>query len=379
MRRPGVHVCVATGQNLPNLIAALQLRPEHVVILETPQMRDGAGNLKRALEAHGIKVKRVPFDDATPEAIISAAERIANQLGEQALVFNVTGGHKLMTLALATRMEIADELHLLYVETRHDRLDWLKPVAEVEPMQDVLWLDDMLVTQGYRIKSRGQRDGHWMRDANERATLTRSLGDRAETLCGFFGVLNSLADRALANEPEGPFRPLQHLDYAPGGENAKTLRDAAALHLVHWDGKRQITFKDDQSARYFRGGWLEEYVWLKLRGLKPTDWDVNIRVESAPGRTENEFDAMAVSRNRLLVIECKTSRFGRDAARDSDYVYKLAQLSRGVGGIMSRSLLLSARDLGPELRQRARENGVDVLAGAEVKGLVGYLRGWMGA
>lgn len=378
MTRPGLLVCIATGQNLPNLISAVQLCAREVVILETPQMREAAGNLKRALEAHGMKVRRAPFDDVTPEAIARAAERIAHQLGEQPLVFNVTGGHKLMTLALAKEMEIADELHLLYVETRHDRLDWLKPAAEIEPMQDVLRLEDILLTQGYRIKSRGGRDGHWMRDADARASLSRTLGDRADSLCGFFGVLNALADRALANEPEGPFRPVQQLEYAPGGENAKLLRDAAALRLLHWDGRRELAFHSEEAARFFRGGWLEEYAWLKLRGLKPKDFDANVKVESTPGKTENEFDAMAVSRNRLLVIECKTSRFGRDSARDSDYVYKLAQLSRGLGGIMSRSLLLSARDVSQELRRRAKENGVDVLAAAEVKGLVEYLREWMG-
>lgn len=84
---------------------------------------------------------------------------------------------------------------------------------------------------------------------------------------------------------------------------------------------------------------------MKLRGIKPKDFDANVRLESAHGKIENEFDALVVSRHRLLVIECKTSQFGRNASRDANYVYKLTQLSRGVGGIMSRSLLLSARDV----------------------------------
>lgn len=40
---------IATGQNLANLIPALQLNASKVVILETPEMRDSASNLKRAL------------------------------------------------------------------------------------------------------------------------------------------------------------------------------------------------------------------------------------------------------------------------------------------------------------------------------------------
>ncbi len=137
-------------------------------------------------------------------------------------------------------------------------------------------------------------------------------------------------------------------------------------------------FGSREAARYFRGGWLEEYAWIKLCHLRPSDWAVNLVVETVSGKTRNELDAAVVHRNRLLVIECKTSRFGRDTAKDADYIYKLAQLSRSIGGIMRRSLLLSARQVGDEVRRRAEENEVDVLDGAKVKGLVDYLRRWMG-
>lgn len=340
-------------------------------------MREGATNLKRALEAHGIATTRQPFDDSTPESILHSAEEVAVSLGEHALVFNATGGHKLMTLALAEKLHMADALHLLYVETRHDRLDWLKPETSIAPMDDLLNLQDVLMVQGYRLRSCGRRDGEWMRQAEGRESLTRRLGDEAATLGGIFGALNGLADEALANEPNGPLRAQQYLQFPPGGPGARMLRDAQKLGLLHWEGGAEIVFANEHAARYFRGGWLEEYVWTKLRGLKPKDFDVNVQIESVQGKISNEFDALVAHRNRLLVVECKTSRLGRDATKDADYIYKLAQLSRSVGGIMSGSLLLSARRVGAELRQRAKEHGIDVLAADEVKDLPQYLRAWM--
>lgn len=107
MERPYLHVCIATGQNLANLIPALQLRAGKVVILETAAMHNSARNLEAALRAHNVEVERLSFDDSTPESIVASAERIALQLGEEPLVFNATGGHKLMTLALSDRMEVA--------------------------------------------------------------------------------------------------------------------------------------------------------------------------------------------------------------------------------------------------------------------------------
>lgn len=52
MERPYLHVCIATGQNLANLIPALQLRAGKVVILETAAMHNSARNLEAALRAH---------------------------------------------------------------------------------------------------------------------------------------------------------------------------------------------------------------------------------------------------------------------------------------------------------------------------------------
>lgn len=321
----------------------------------------------------------MPFDDATPEAIVHSAQQAALELGEQPLVFNASGGHKLMTLALTDELRdlAGDNLHLLYCETRHDRLDWLKPTPAMEDMTDVLKLEDVLFAQGYRIQTRGDRDVQWMADADSRASLTRTLGDGADKLHRFFGTLNSLADKAL-NEPGGPFQPPQELLFAPGGRNADLLRDAQKLGLLTWDNDTEIVFAHAEAARYFRGGWLEEYVWLKLRGLKPAEAAINLKIETVGAKTDNELDAAIVHRNRLLIVECKTKRFGRDAGKDSDHIYKLAQLARQVGGLMGRGLLLSARPVDENLRKRARDNQIDLLAAEEVKNLVEYLKNWMG-
>jgi hypothetical protein len=381
-RHPGaIEWAARRGLHIDRQIAHIDpaaIQPGDVVILETPAMRVSAENLKAALKARGIGAQRMAFDDASPEAIVASAQKVALELGETPVIFNATGGHKLMTLALTDELHAlaGDNLHLLYCETRYDRIDWLKPHASAESMQDSLKLEDIMMTQGYRIQTRGDRDVQWMRDADERGELTRALGDGADKLAKFFGSLNKLADKAL-NEPDGPFRACQELPFTPGGRNADILRDAQRNGLLNWDNESEIVFAHPEAARYFRGGWLEEYVWLKLRNLKPTDYAINLRVETVGAKTDNEFDAAIVHRNRLLLVECKTKRFGRDSSKDSDHIYKLAQLSRQVGGIMGRGLLLSARPIDDEMKDRARDNQIDVLAAEDVKKLVEYLKTWM--
>ena len=202
------------------------------------------------------------------------------------------------------------------------------------------------------------------------------MGDDAERYAHAFGTLNWLADQAL-NEDGSAFTPQQVLKFAPRAEERELPSEGKRLDLLDWDNAGEVVFRTRDAAQYFRGGWLEEFVWLKLHGIKPRDWEVNVRTRSVAQDVENDFDALLVHRNRLLVIECKTSGFGRNEVKDVSHVYKLAQLADKVGGSMSRKLLLSARPIHADIRQRASEYGVDILAAEEVKKLVDYLRTWM--
>ena len=79
-----------------------------------------------------------------------------------------------------------------------------------------------------------------------------------------------------------------------------------------------------------------------------------------------------MAHNSALIIECKAKK--HDHAQDA--IYKLGQLVRQVGGLMARGLYVSARPVSDADRGRAKEYGVDVLAGEELASLSDYLRNW---
>ena len=111
--------------------------------------------------------------------------------------------------------------------------------------------------------------------------------------------------------------------------------------------------------------------------MRPTQWAPRLCIESAEGHTPNELDVVLVHANRMLVIECKAA-----ATRDNnvaEWTYKASRLAQQVGGQMAQPLLLSAREISANHRQRAKEYGVDILAGAELSNLPDYLRRWMNA
>ncbi len=380
---PTLHLCIATGQNLANLIPALQCGAQEVWVLQTADMRASGSHLADALKARGIKVERIDFADADVTTLHQQAAAIAERLDGRAVAINLTGGTKLMTLALTDTLaahlatgSAAVQPHLVYTDTAHRRLDWLRPQPRSEAMADVLRLNDILLAQGYRRQgaSGGAEAAEWQRAAQERKSLTRLLGEQASALARFFGTLNALAHRAL-NEQGGAWRPHQEFEFTPGGVNAELLRSAHAVGVLSWNEQTEIVFRDSDAAQYLGGGWVEEFAGLKISGMRPTEWAPRLRIESADGHTPNELDAAVVHGNRLLVIECKAA-----AARDNDvadWIYKASQLARNVGGQLARPLLLSARAINDAHRQRAREYQVDILAGAELATLPDYLRRWM--
>jgi len=71
------------------------------------------------------------------------------------------------------------------------------------------------------------------------------------------------------------------------------------------------------------------------------------------------------------------AREARPGEDDGDWIYKLSQLARAIGGAFATPLLLSARTLPEHHRRRAREYHVEWLDGAELARLPAWLRGWM--
>jgi len=371
-------LCIATGQNLANLIPALQSKPDEVWILATRAMRDQAQSLKKMLDRHRIAARIEPFDDSNVTTLEQESERLALSLDGNRVVFNATGGTKQMALLLTELLRdllLPEAFEILYADTTHQRIDWLRPKKRgSDPMQDVLSLEDILGAQGFRLGDVSNRRDDWVRAVESRSLLTRDLGDKADKLAGFFGALNSLAQRATRNDI---FSARQELDYEPGAANAEILRKAKSYDLLDWDGDITVTFADEQAARYFGGGWLEEYVFFKLRGCQVKDFAINPILIASDGKTTNEMDALAVHRNRLIAIECKTLRFGRDRTKDAVSMYKLDSLSKRAGGLMHERLILSARTLDDVSTARARELDIGVITGKDIRNFTARIKQWM--
>ena len=374
-----LHLCIATGQNAANFIPLKQLSAQDIWVLETPDMQrqHSAKALGMALKSAlpDARVRILPFDDSSPQTMQTAALQLANdELDGKDVVFHTTGGTKLMVLAMHQQLLNLSagqgSYRVLYADTAHQTLSWLGEQPRQEPMKDVLTLNELLLLRGYRT-SNDTRPAQIQQRASERAKVTRFMGEKSAQLKGFLGALNyharQAADgRSLARE----------FDYLPNTHSpaGKLLELAQQQELLSSDENyNQVTFASAEAAEYFCGGWVEEYVFLKFTGiLAPSQYTLGAQLTHSISKTSNEIDGIAVARNRALIVECKAKK--QDQAQDA--IYKLGQLVKQVGGLMARGLYVSARQVSDTDRARAREYGVDVLAGEELAGLSDYLRQW---
>lgn len=138
-----------------------------------------------------------------------------------------------------------------------------------------------------------------------------------------------------------------------------------------------------RAARYLTGGWLEEWVFHRVKallGLEGRYIACSVRLEWQPpggARGQNEFDLLFTHDNTLHVLECKTGFGKRPGAVFEDAVYKLAALRRELG-IRVPAGLLSFQPLRPsqsrKYRQRAALHQLALMEGEAVNE---QLRSWL--
>lgn len=180
-------------------------------------------------------------------------------------------------------------------------------------------------------------------------------------------------EQSLSQHPAKPWR-----------EALTRLNEAC---LMEWSASdpRHLGFPSLEGAQYLSGGWIEEYAWHCARdaGLEDIYCGAQVTDESAPkDDIRNEFDLVTVHRNRMLIIECKTSRLAPGS--DQEVLHKLHSLADQSSGLFGTKVLLSARSFGGGDQhdrnvKRARSMGINVLDGAGVKQFPEKIRHWIEA
>ncbi|MFT4256098.1 MAG: DUF1887 family CARF protein [Pseudoxanthomonas sp.] len=379
------HVCLVSAQAAANLLPALDpaLKPAKAVLVVTGKMQAQANHLEAVLKENGIKVAQLRLENEHNfHRIQNELIELAAKLESDEVSLNMTGGTKLMSVAAQSVADVGG-WRMFYVDADTDQAIWLDKTTDTpaHPLHEQLKLRHYLRSYGFSLSEK-PRHPHVR---PEQQDLLRTLSTQIGSLQDALGTLNYLAQIA---ENEGRLSvqlDKWQLDSRSLEALLRHFEDANSLKLQG----DTLRFTSEADRDFVKGGWLELHAMQALQQISGElgirDKSIGLEVMDEASGTKNELDVAFMTRNRLFVVECKTARIDKPAGnarnpappKANDTLFKLAENCRRIGGLGTRGMLLSYRDLNtPELRL-AHALNIAVVSGGEIASLPEKLKNWI--
>ena len=371
------HLMLVSGQPTPNLTPALDpvTAPQRIILLVSPDMHRYADWLTEIYQPRGLKIERWLVDNSWDSEHIQSRllELLECETQEgRDLALNATGGTKVMSIAAYEAFR-AYGLPVYYVHPERDLLMWMHPQKRPpHQLADRIRIADFIKAHGGQVISRGD-----IQVPPAYREFAQQLIDEIDYYSDALGVLNwyaNSAERDLRSEK----LEARHLRFSALQDLVDKLDSLGVLRLRD----KYLVFSDEKARFFANGGWLEQYVFASLNGLKtqlPAIQDTAQGVEIIhAGGSKNELDVVFLADNHLYLIECKAKTFKRDdTVSGANTLYKLDSLADTLGGLQARAMLISYKELSPFDAQRARDLRIAMLHGRQLQSLQTHLHHWI--
>ncbi len=192
-----------------------------------------------------------------------------------------------------------------------------------------------------------------------------------------FGVLNFLATTCRKSGALDVTLSDKQLTYI---ELKEVLNDLKQRNHITMHGPT-LTFANEYVRSFCNGQWLIDHVYHTLIELKDeiaciNDVARNITFNRHIGNiaVKNKFDVATIVNNKLFIIECKTKSM-KDVGDDT--LYKLDSLREFIGGVQSKSMLITLKPLRASDITRSEDLGVKVVGPTQLADLRDELNHWI--
>ena len=372
-----LHICLISDQLIPNYLPIKIYNPDIVLMIETEYTRTKSlgerfrllikNNLRFKTNLYSYKKFAPDYDfPALYEYFLDLINDIKTLEADE-VTLNVTGGTKLM--AIAGFDVLKDICHkVIYTNTMAKSIDIIHAQQKVDfisiKLESLLNVNEYLNAYGVVINGCNSEKKEWKEKAKERKLLTEYMADYFSNNAYFLSVINAKVQNALENKklknPEQKFKDIKNK------KQKKFLRKCAANNIIEYDEDKTIKFKTVETTNYLGGFWLEEYVYFLLKDLNVDEVQCGVEIEWE-NKTLNEIDILAIHNNRLLIIECKTRRYGKENDRDNDTFYKLDSVADDLRGLYGEKWLLSVWKIEERGVRRAISQGIKILSGEDIR------------
>jgi len=370
------HVILISAQAVPNITPLLdeQFKPQKVIMLISPDMRQRADWLEAIIKTKGILTQRWEIANAWDiEHIRDQMMDLVDPHQDGSIALNATGGTKPMSIA-AYEVFRAFEKPIFYVHPEHDRIIWMYPSDRPgHDLADRIKLPEFLKAYGATL-TRADKQGV----PDPFKDLTQTLISQVQTLSAPLSLINAYAADAKLTL-SATLSP-KHLKY----NGLLDLIDLFSANRLLELNRDKLVFTDETSRFYVNGGWLEQHVYglcLKLKkekGIQDIGRSIEVERNHRNPPVRNEMDVAFLKDNRLYVIECKThTDKNQRNSKSTDALYKLDSLKDLLGGLQARAMLISFNSPSSYDLQRAGDLGIAVCAHQDLAQLPQKLTAWI--
>lgn len=330
-----IHFVIASGQIFQNVIPILVYSPDTVIVATSHDMQNASDRLVAFIQNQKFKEKNIEVIPlyGLPEDLNEIIEWFNHQLVTREefknsfITFNITGGTKLMSLGMLVSSRDIHNRNVIYINTARKIQEVIDPITLIskkETIPPVLQIEPSLQSAGYQIIEQST-----VGPIKNRSNLTYKLASRAKDSTSLIGKLNSrlwTPDNYNNKSPQDPL--LIEFKGKPSKQDREILDLMVELGLMI-ETKELNTYEivnKSDVKKYLQGGWLEEFVYLKLESLNCDDLRLGVKVKTIGGQgARSEFDVVAAKDNHFLICECKTTKsvyLNQGPKRESDKLEK---------------------------------------------------------
>lgn len=373
-----VHVCLVSNQPIPNLTTILQFKPDRVILLSTEQMQEQTERLKKIISKNKIDIKVLNILPYDVNNVAEVCAKVIDGCSDCDVSLNITGGTKVSALGAYQEFYTRGK-PIYYVNTDENKILQISPTEKQLTITASVPMIDYLMSYGFYVVDFVKDDSY----IYKREELTKKLAQMALEKDYLLGEIN----RRLQGADEKPFPQdvtfeKKELQWLVGA-----LDDAG---IAKKKTESTVTIPDKSIAKYLRGLWFEEYVYLIAKALKKSlkqNMDVYLNVkgkwdmkDSGP---KNELDVVISKGTRLYLISCKTSypdrkEAGSDEGIGKEYIYEILALGDRALGLFGEKILVSARSVKDEnIKKRVALTGIKLIDGKNMMTFKEQLRQWL--
>lgn len=362
------HVCLASGQILPNVLPVLLEKPHRVILLVSPEMQTQAERMRKIFQDRAIQVRSYEIPAYGFADTLEVCDAVIRDYPDDELTLNVTGSTKIVALA-AYQQFYCSSRRIIYMDTEHHELLELgEPPRALPVTRNLLDVKTGLACYGKHFDEAQSRDKGTV--ARKRKTLT---GQVCRLFLNAPDLLRDCNRQLNAQDKRMPPFFLRVQIQNKVGEQLLTLLVQSGLAAP--SSADQVCLQSEAVRFYLNGGWLEEYVFNVVQDWKLPETDCrlnvgfewrNAGVRPKKGETSNELDVVFTAQNRLHLVSCKTSSLDTLKNAGKDALHELDSMKANAGGLFARAMLVSFHPLKEADFRRAGELRIAVTSGRDI-------------